>query len=59
MYASKFIIKNEAFTEDGTLFNSDFLNNLGVNEAIKKIIHQTRAFETYLPIHYDLKLLHV
>ena len=34
----KFIIKNEAFTEDGILFNSDFLNNLTVNEAIEKAI---------------------
>ena len=34
-----FIIKNEAFvTEDGILFNSDFLNNLTVNQAIQKII---------------------
>ena len=38
MDSSKFVIKNEAFTEDGILFNSDFLNNLTVNEAIKKII---------------------
>ena len=36
--SSEFIIKNEAFTEDGILFNSDFLNNLTVNEAIEKII---------------------
>ena len=35
---SKFIIKKEAFTEDGILFNSDFLNNLTVNKAIEKII---------------------
>ena len=27
-----------AYTEDGILFNSSFLNNLTVNEAIKKII---------------------
>ena len=33
-----FIIKNEAFTGDGILFNSSFLNNLTVNQAIKKII---------------------
>tara|TARA_B100000315_G_scaffold170198_1_gene158759 strand:+ start:10 stop:2406 length:2397 start_codon:yes stop_codon:yes gene_type:complete len=36
--ASKFIIKNEAFTDDGVLFNSNFLNNLSVNQAIKRII---------------------
>ena len=36
--ASKFVIKNEAFTDDGVLFNSDFLNNLSVNQAIEKII---------------------
>jgi len=36
--ASKFFIKNEAYTEDGILFNSSFLNNLNVNEAIEKII---------------------
>ena len=35
---SKFIIKNEAFTGDGILFNSDFLNNLTVSKAIEKII---------------------
>ena len=37
MNANKFIIKNEAFTKDGILFNSDFLNNLTVNQAIQKI----------------------
>jgi len=36
--ASKFVIKNEAFTDDGILFNSNFLNNLSVNQAIEKII---------------------
>ena len=35
---NKFIIKKEAFTEDGILFNSDFLNGLSVNHAIDKII---------------------
>ena len=35
---SKFVIKNEAYTEDGILFNSSFLNNLTVNQAIEKII---------------------
>ena len=35
---SKFIIKNEAFTEDGILFNSDFLNELSVSKGIEKII---------------------
>ena len=34
----QFNIKSEAFTGDGVLFNSDFLNKLSVNEAIKKII---------------------
>ena len=38
MDATKFVIKNEAFTGDGILFNSDFLNNLTVNNAIEKII---------------------
>ncbi len=33
-----FFIKNKAFTDDGILFNSSFLNNLNVNEAIEKII---------------------
>jgi len=32
------IIKNKAYTDDGILFNSDFLNNLSVDEAKKKII---------------------
>jgi len=36
--ATKFAIKSEAYTEDGILFNSSFLNNLTVNQAIKKII---------------------
>jgi len=36
--ANKFVIKNIAFTDDGVLFNSDFLNNLTVNQAIQKII---------------------
>ena len=34
----KFKINNEAYIEDGILFNSDFLDNLTVNEAIKKAI---------------------
>ena len=37
----KFIIKNEAYTGDGVLFNSEFLNNLTVNQAIEKIINIT------------------
>ena len=36
--ATKFVIKSEAYTEDGILFNSSFLNNLTVSQAIKKII---------------------
>ena len=36
--AKKFIIKDKAFVDDGILFNSDFLNNLTVSEAIKKVI---------------------
>ena len=35
---NNFVIKNEAYTGDGILFNSNFLNNLQVNEAIDKII---------------------
>ena len=34
----KFFIKNKAYTEDGILFNSYFLDNLTVNQAIEKII---------------------
>ncbi len=34
----KFKIKNEAYTDDGILFNSDFLDNLSVNQAIEKVI---------------------
>jgi len=34
----KFIIKKEAFVEDGLLFNSNFLNGLTVKQAIKKSI---------------------
>jgi len=36
--SNEFIIKNKAYTEDGILFNSDFLNDLDVNQAIEKII---------------------
>ncbi len=36
--SDNFVIKNEAYTGEGTLFNSHFLNGLEVNEAIKKII---------------------
>ena len=34
----KFKIENEAYTEDGILFNSDFLDNLTVAKAIEKAI---------------------
>ncbi len=34
----KFKIDNEAYTENGILFNSDFLNNLTVDKAINKAI---------------------
>jgi leucyl-tRNA synthetase len=34
----KFDIEHKAFTEDGIIFNSDFLNNLSVNQAIEKAI---------------------
>jgi len=34
----KFHIKNEAFTEDGILYNSQFLNDLSVSDAINKAI---------------------
>jgi len=36
--ANNFRIEDKAYTEDGILFNSDFLNNLSVTEAIKKAI---------------------
>jgi len=35
---TKFFIKNKAYTENGILFNSNFLNNLTVDKAIEKII---------------------
>jgi len=35
---TKFKINKEAYTKDGILFNSDFLNNLTVNKAIEKAI---------------------
>ena len=35
--SKKFHIKKEAFTDDGILFNSNFLDNLTVSEAIDKI----------------------
>ncbi|MDC0205227.1 leucine--tRNA ligase [Pelagibacteraceae bacterium] len=34
----KFTIDEEAYTEDGILFNSDFLDNLTVSQAIEKAI---------------------
>ena len=36
--AQKFTVKDKAFVEDGILFNSEFLNNLTVPEAIEKAI---------------------
>jgi len=36
--STKFKILNEAYTENGILFNSDFLNGLSVNKAIEKAI---------------------
>ena len=36
--STKFKIVNEAYTGDGILFNSDFLNNLTVDKAIEKAI---------------------
>jgi len=36
---NNFFIKNEAFTENGILFNSDFLNGLEVKKAIDKAIN--------------------
>ena len=33
----EFVIKDKAFTEDGILFNSDFLNDLTVSKAIEKM----------------------
>ena len=38
--AKSFKIDKEAFTDDGVLFNSDFLNNLQVNDAKEKIIRE-------------------
>ena len=35
---SEMVIKNEAYTEDGVLFNSEFLNKLTVSDAKEKII---------------------
>jgi len=35
---NSFSIKKEAFSDDGVLFNSDFLNNMTVNAAKEKII---------------------
>jgi len=36
--SDKFLIEKDAFTEDGILFNSSFLNDLPVKDAIDKII---------------------
>ena len=36
--SNKFVIKSESYKEYGILFNSSFLNNLTVNQAIEKII---------------------
>ena len=54
---AKFVIKNEAFTEDGILFNSDFLNNLTVNQAIEKIIKViTKKKLGKKKLHFALKI---
>ena len=45
------LIKNEAYTEDGILFNSEFLNNLKVNEAIEK-----SHFLVQFPSEYSLNV---
>ncbi len=37
---SKFEIKNEAYTEDGKIINSDFLDGLSVEKAKDRIIHE-------------------
>jgi len=37
--AAKFFIKKEAFTDDGVLFNSNFLDDLTVSQAKEKIIN--------------------
>ena len=37
---AEFKINNEAYTEDGILFNSDFLDNLKVSQAIDKAIEK-------------------
>jgi len=36
--SKKFVIKDKAYTEDGVLFNSEFLNDLKVSDAIEKAI---------------------
>jgi leucyl-tRNA synthetase len=36
----EFKIKDEAFTDNGILFNSNFLNNLTINDAIEKAIEK-------------------
>jgi len=38
--SSKFIIKNEAYTDDGILINSHFLNDLTVSQGIEKAIDE-------------------
>ena len=37
---NQFKIKDEAFTQDGTLINSEFLNGLDINKAKDKIINE-------------------
>ena len=55
--ATKFVIKSEAYTEDGILFNSSFLNNLTVNQAIDKIIKviTKKKIRKKKKLHLDLK----
>jgi leucyl-tRNA synthetase len=38
-----FEVANTAFTDDGTLYNSDFLNGMNKNDAIKNIIKKYEA----------------
>ncbi len=38
--AENFEVKNEAFTDDGIIYNSDFLNGLNKQDGIKTAIHK-------------------
>ena len=58
MDLKKYKIKNEAYTGDGILYNSDFLNDLPVNDAIEKaieVINKNIMFLIFILILFKMR----